>query len=140
VSEVVFLCNRCGNEDPAFFYNGERGWYCRKCIKFGDAGMIENDIKTVDSEYKLRFNLTDRQKKISSELTQIVREGKSVLLEAVCGAGKLSKLLNVSKILKTPYLRALLHHHRRKHLFLKFRHLYFHFFEKLGMKGCFYGC
>ena len=88
MSEVVFLCNRCGNEDPAFFYNGERGWYCRKCIKFGDAGIIENDIKTIDSEYKLRFNLTDRQKKISSELTQRVREGKSVLLEAVCGAGK----------------------------------------------------
>ena len=85
---MVFLCNRCNNEDPAFFYYGERGWYCRKCIRFADAGIIENDIKTVDSEYKLRFNLTSRQQEISRKLTQEVRKGTSVLLEAVCGAGK----------------------------------------------------
>ena len=42
----------------------------------------------VDSEYTLKFELTERQKQISSRLTQLVLDGKSVLLEAVCGAGK----------------------------------------------------
>ena len=122
------------------FYFGERGRYCRKCIKFGNVVPVEDDSREVDAEYILKFELTDKQKRISDELCNSIDRSRDVLLERVCGRGKLSKLLNVSKILKTPYLRALLHHHRRKYLFLKFRHLYFHFFKKLGMKGCFYGC
>ncbi len=46
------------------------------------------DINEVDSEYHLSFNLTDRQKEISDKLDELVSDGKSVLLEAVCGAGK----------------------------------------------------
>jgi len=42
----------------------------------------------VDSEYFLSFSLSDRQKEISEKLAELVEQGKSVLLEAVCGAGK----------------------------------------------------
>ena len=65
-----------------------RGLYCRRCIRFGDVRLPEISSKIVDSEYQLRFELTERQKRISSRLTEMVGEGRSVLLEAVCGAGK----------------------------------------------------
>ena len=50
--------------------------------------IVEDDIHQVDSEYHLAFELTARQKQISQKLAELVSEGRSVLLEAVCGAGK----------------------------------------------------
>lgn len=86
-------CQKCGNEDPKFFYYGSKGWYCRKCVRFCDEGVKEDDLKEVDSEYLLPFDLTVRQKKISKELSEYVDEGYSCLLEAVCGAGKTEILI-----------------------------------------------
>ncbi len=86
---MVFIkCVRCNNEFDPYFYKGNRGWYCRKCISFAQDIVKEDELKEVDSEYHLSFNLTDRQKEISDKLEEMVREGSSVLLEAVCGAGK----------------------------------------------------
>lgn len=79
-------CLRCGNQVNSFFYKGERGIYCRKCVRFCDAGIIEDIDKQVDSEYFLPFELTDKQKQVSSQLASFVDQGYSVLLEAVCGA------------------------------------------------------
>jgi competence protein ComFA len=47
-----------------------------------------NELKEVDSEYFLSFDLSKKQKEISRQLAKLVKQGKSVLLEAVCGAGK----------------------------------------------------
>ena len=81
-------CERCGNEAPEYFYNGSRGWYCRKCVRYGNVEEMEKEINEVDPEYRLSFALTDRQAEISRKLRDHVRQGESVLLEAVCGAGK----------------------------------------------------
>ena len=81
-------CSRCDNTDPRYFYRGTRGLYCRRCIKFGDVKLPEISSKIVDSEYQLKFELTERQKEVSARLTEMVSQGRSVLLEAVCGAGK----------------------------------------------------
>ena len=81
-------CSRCDNTDPRYFYRGMRGLYCRRCIKFGDVKLPEISSKIVDSEYQLKFELTERQKEVSARLTEMVSQGRSVLLEAVCGAGK----------------------------------------------------
>ena len=85
---ILIKCNRCGNTDISQFYYGSRGWYCRRCIKFGDVPLPEDESKEVDAEYHLKFELTERQKEISDKLCEYVNEGKSVLLEAECGAGK----------------------------------------------------
>ena len=81
-------CARCGCKDIAMFYHGSRGWYCRRCVMFGNVSLPENNSRLIDSEYQLGFELTDMQKQISGQLTRLVEQGKSVLLEAVCGAGK----------------------------------------------------
>ena len=70
------------------FYLGERGLYCRKCIKFGTVAPKEDDIKEVDAQYHLKFELTQRQKEVSDRLCFHFSNGRNVLLEAVCGRGK----------------------------------------------------
>ncbi len=58
-------------------------------------------MKEVDAEYQLKFELTDRQKDISNRLTDLVTSGRSVLLEAVCGAGKTELVYQcISEMLK----------------------------------------
>ncbi len=81
-------CSRCLNTDEKFFYRGSNGWYCRKCVKFQGEDELDQQTNEVDPEYYLNFSLTNKQAEISHQLTKHVREGQSVLLEAVCGAGK----------------------------------------------------
>lgn len=66
-----------------------------------EEGIIEDDVKDVDAEYQLKFELTERQQVISENLCQFVMEGNSVLLEAVCGAGKTELVYrSISEMLK----------------------------------------
>ncbi len=57
-------------------------------MKFISTQKIADELKEVDSEYFLSFDLSEKQKEISLKLAELVKQGKSVLLEAVCGAGK----------------------------------------------------
>ena len=42
-------CPRCQNTDPAWFYPGSKGWYCRRCISFGRI-LIEEERNPVPVE------------------------------------------------------------------------------------------
>lgn len=87
-------CPRCLNEDPAYFYHGTKGWYCRKCIRFGRL-MIEEDQKPISflkpeqtaSTYCLTYPLTPEQKELSEQVIQNIAH-TDILLQCVCGAGK----------------------------------------------------
>ena len=100
-------CSRCLNTDPAYFYKGSRGWYCRRCISFGRA-MLEEDrkaaalspVKEGAEEYVLKYPLTPRQKAVSEECAQLIETG-DVLLHCVCGAGKTELVVpSIAKMLK----------------------------------------
>lgn len=92
-------CPRCGNTEPAWFYHGTRGWYCRRCIAFGRI-MLEEDVEAVQlreirsdaDAYTLRYPLTPAQKEIGRRAAAVCRE-KDVLIQAVCGAGKTEMVL-----------------------------------------------
>lgn len=79
-------CEKCGNEDTRFFYLGSKGYYCRKCIRYKQVDEMQRDFKLADSQYYLDFELSEKQKIISTTLANLVNQGKSVLLEAVTGA------------------------------------------------------
>jgi len=82
-------CPRCGNTDPRWFYHGSQGWYCRKCVAYGNrAAEPDDQMRLVDPEYHLPFELTPAQKQVSDRLAELSRKGRGVLLQAVCGAGK----------------------------------------------------
>lgn len=87
-------CPRCKNEDPKYFYYGSKGWYCRKCISFRRVLLDQPQqmdflpLDVVDESYELPFSLTQPQKDISRQLLQCLQRKESVLISAVCGAGK----------------------------------------------------
>lgn len=88
-------CPRCGNEDPAYFYHGTRGWYCRRCVQFKRQYVWETmdqpeqaEGKAVMADYALGFTLTDEQQQAARAIVSHVRQGHSVMVCAVTGAGK----------------------------------------------------
>lgn len=87
------ICKRCGNSDPRYFYNGSRGYYCRKCVSFKRM-LLEDDLLTFDYDiskesYEYHFDcpLTIYQQDISDKCAFNIMY-RDVLLKAVCGAGK----------------------------------------------------
>ena len=87
-------CLRCGNKDPTYFYLGSKGMYCRKCISFKriliDETPISKDyeIAVGIDDYSFDYELTPLQKEASKKTLEHLINGKDVLLECVCGAGK----------------------------------------------------
>lgn len=87
-------CKRCGNKDPEYFYEGSKGIYCRKCVRFKRILLNEEqegllyDVDPNASEYELSFNLTPFQKEASDKVSQYIGQGYDVLLNSVCGSGK----------------------------------------------------
>jgi len=88
------ICPVCDNKDSRYFYRGSRGIYCRLCIQF--QAMIQKEENSQyqigDEEYTLDFPLTSAQTDCSIQIDQHAKT-KSVLVEAVCGAGKTELVL-----------------------------------------------
>ena len=89
----IMKCKRCGNKDPAYFYKGHKGYYCRKCIRFSQI-LLEEEIFPLDyeiaegaEEFGFDYRLTDQQLEASGKCTEGLKYG-DVLLCCVCGAGK----------------------------------------------------
>ena len=89
----IMKCKRCGNKDPAYFYKGHKGYYCRKCIQFSRI-LLEEEIFSLDyeiaegsEEYGFDYRLTDQQLEASGKCVEDLKYG-DVLLCCVCGAGK----------------------------------------------------
>ena len=86
-------CLRCGNKDKDFFYQGSKGLYCRKCIRFKRILLDEEDeifnyeISPFAGEYYFNYELTPEQKNISNKLKETLKNN-NVLLNCICGAGK----------------------------------------------------
>ena len=86
-------CLRCGNKDPAYFYKGAKGYYCRKCIKFSRVLLEEEpesfnyEVGTGVDEYRFDYELTSEQKETSHNCLKALTHN-DVLLYCVCGAGK----------------------------------------------------
>ncbi len=91
---VYMRCCRCGNEDPRYFYKDHGVFYCRKCIQFSrlDLGLEPKVPQLNHKVYKkgfiLDYELTEAQKKASSDVLDYLKKGKDVFVYAATGAGK----------------------------------------------------
>jgi competence protein ComFA len=87
-------CNRCGNENPALFYNDQGLVYCRKCIGFGRINIGEYPAASRLSKRvwkgkpSLEYELTAPQKKASAAALESLKNGRDVFVYAATGAGK----------------------------------------------------
>lgn len=85
------ICPRCKNQDPKYFYTFNNTSYCRKCIHIGLKNeTISNTVKKVNlnTDFKLDYQLTPLQEKLSNELLNRYKKHQNTILKAVCGAGK----------------------------------------------------
>ncbi len=88
------ICKRCGNTKAQYFYRINSDVYCRQCIQFGRRIVNQEDkqirpkYSPTNVDYTLQFELSQRQKEISSALVTHYKEHKNSLVIAVCGSGK----------------------------------------------------
>ncbi len=102
MNEKLEKCPYCLNEENRYFYLGSKGWYCRKC--FNHLRKLEannEEIKIENSDYNLSFQLTEKQKIISTKIKENYHH-HNILVFAACGAGKTEIVLEmISDALKS---------------------------------------
>lgn len=87
-------CNQCNNEDPRFFVFDKGVYYCLKCVSFQRMEVGQKvkpctlSTKVWKGEPKLKYELTDNQKRISRQIVNYLKNGKDVFVYAATGAGK----------------------------------------------------
>lgn len=80
-------CERCGNDDRELFIYKDGIICCRKCLMFKNEIKFKH-YKHGDGEYKLSYNLTDKQKEASEYLLNCIKRKEDCVLNAVTGSGK----------------------------------------------------
>ena len=92
-----FVCSACGNNNPKYIGIRKGKPYCRKCITFRGQEASNEYIQNDNVEYTLQYNLTEDQKRLSSQLVKNFIGGIDSLVHAVCGSGKTEIVLEVIK-------------------------------------------
>jgi competence protein ComFA len=87
--DSLFVCPRCGNDDPRYVGYIQKRPYCRRCIAFqGQEVEDEALLSPREAELRLDYELSNEQQALSEELVRHYRDGEHVLIHAVTGAGK----------------------------------------------------
>ena len=90
-----FICPICGNSDNRYIGIRKGKPYCRKCITFRGQEATDEFVQTDNSEYTLRYELSDDQKRLSNQLVESYKNGMDSLVHAVCGSGKTEICLDI---------------------------------------------
>jgi competence protein ComFA len=86
--KALFVCPRCGNNDPHFIGMKNGKPYCRRCIGFH--GDLAKPLPQVEKNVRLSLNygLSRQQQDLSSKIVENFKAGIDTLVYAVCGSGK----------------------------------------------------
>ncbi|MDR0831733.1 MAG: DEAD/DEAH box helicase family protein [Bacillales bacterium] len=92
------FCERCGNSDPELFFELKSEQVCRCCLIFkGEVADFKE--RHITKQYiSLKYPLTLEQDIISEKLLIEVQKSNSVLINAVCGAGKTEIITKLIKV------------------------------------------
>ena len=93
----TFRCPICGNSNPIYIGMRKGHPYCRKCITFKGQEAEGNYIQSENADYKLAYNLSNDQLKLSKQLLENYINGYDTLVHAVCGSGKTEIVLETIK-------------------------------------------
>lgn len=85
----MFICEKCGCNDPKYFGIRNNKPYCRRCISFSGTKAIQYSLDiNADLKENLSFPLSVEQEEISLKTKEANANNQNVLIYAVCGAGK----------------------------------------------------
>ena len=90
-----YKCPTCGNNDSRYIGYRAGHPYCRRCVVFPGVEVRGDLSYPKEAYYKLDYDLTEDQKRISQLLIDNYRKGKNTLVHAVCGSGKTEIVLSV---------------------------------------------
>ena len=84
----MFVCEKCGNQDPKYigYKNGKP--YCRLCIAFKGEKVEQFKPKPGHVILDIKYPLSKEQKALSNKIRENYMNGIDTLVDAVCGAGK----------------------------------------------------
>ena len=91
----MFICPKCGNEDPKKIGVKNGIPYCRSCISFSGRMAEKRNFSPRNVPLHLDYDLTEDQKNISGKVIEAYRKNQNVLIHAVCGAGKTELVFGV---------------------------------------------
>lgn len=83
-----YICPICGNTDPRYIGMIHDKPYCRKCIAFRGQEAMNEYVQGDVADYRLNYELSDDQKRLSQQLIDNFKNGIDSLVYAVCGSGK----------------------------------------------------
>ena len=79
----------CGNTNKDFLAIRNGKVYCRRCVTYQRGKKAEDrEYEDVDIKLKLKYPLTSVQQNASNKILEYVSNNESVIVNAVCGAGK----------------------------------------------------
>lgn len=85
----MFKCKNCNSYQKRYIGYLDNQPYCRKCILLKEKTFeVKNYQPNKEYHAKLTYDLTKTQQKAAKEILSFIKQGKSVLVDAVCGAGK----------------------------------------------------
>ncbi|HOJ45139.1 MAG TPA: helicase-related protein [Bacilli bacterium] len=87
--DALFVCPRCGNNDPNSIGVLNHQQYCRACIAFSGT-EVDGDIKmeSIDNTLEVGYDFSEEQTRLGAELIDCFDNNQHVLVHAVTGAGK----------------------------------------------------
>ena len=83
-----FVCQICGNSDPASIGTLNGKPYCRKCIVFRGEKVQTIYLHPKEADIHLGYTLSFEQSNLSNKLIYNYINGIDSLVNAVCGSGK----------------------------------------------------
>ncbi len=86
----MYVCPICHNKNPLYIGYIHNQPYCRKCITFtkGKKASFTSFNREKEIHACLSYSLTATQQKASNEILSYIQKNQSVIVNAVCGAGK----------------------------------------------------
>lgn len=87
--DIILHCPNCHNENLKYFFVKNNKLYCKRCLKFYKTNSVNKKTSNYQSiKAQINYSLTDVQLKASNEILSYLQKKESVIVNAVCGAGK----------------------------------------------------
>lgn len=97
ISIKQYTCPICGASKDKYIGIRNNHYYCRRCISFRGEESIEQVTYPKIAPIYIDYELSEDQKKLSSEILENYKNGINTLVHAVCGSGKTEIVLEVIK-------------------------------------------
>lgn len=100
-----YYCPNCGTRIVDHFFVFKGKVICRQCLMFSGTLASTKIEKCLNSQYQLKYPLTTNQQLASQKILKYTQNNQSILVHAVCGAGKTELVIETISYLLSKNLK-----------------------------------